>query len=554
MKNILAKAFVLIIALTLSLTSSFAQKDIKALTLQAIEKRLHLNSLRYSRPVIINENDTVALIYFYKNGYLVLSQNTDFYPVKAYSTTTTLDTNSPYFLALYSILQKDYQLQQSFLKKHKALSLKNQEAWQLWASDKQILQDSIGPLLKSEYGQVNCKDENGNYIYVTNYYTPNHYAVGCVALALATTLRYYNWPITGQGSHTYTDDQGNSTGTYSVDYNSRTYQWSKIQDKYYKVPSTNESRRALGRVAFDAAVAVDMDFESDGSTSNINRIPSAVGRYFRYDIPKYRTKSSSDFWQLIDSSLSAMSPVELAVYTSSGAGHAIVCDGVKFTDDPNTQLYHLNMGWWGSSNGWYTIQDEFNAGGYSIVSAAVMGLLPIPELLTPNYDFENKQLIIKWIYPDKVPNASFQVQIKQNSDGEWQTVASDVTSNELRYPAPIDATYYVRVKETRNQEWSEEESISPQAELNKLKVAKVFPSLAYDHLYVQYLDLNNSVFKLYNNQGKLIILKKFSDPGAVKSKIDLPKLSTGLYFGQLKTQDTTYGFKIFILGQKPVSF
>ena len=158
------------------------------------------------------------------------------------------------------------------------------------------------------------------------------------------------------------------------------------------------------------------------------------------------------------------------------------------------------------------------------------------------------------MYPNKVPNSTFQVQIKQNSNGQWQTVATDITSHQFIYTADPNVTYYVRVKETRNKEWSEEESIEPNAELNKLKKAKVYPTLAYDHLYVQYLHLNGSIFSLYDYRGNLVMKKNFSGAGLVKSKVELPNLSCGLYFGQLQTQDTTFGFKIFILGKKPVSF
>ncbi len=544
-----------IISLVINTHLSFSQvnSQLYIKTLKRAETQFNLKNRQFTYPVIVS-SDTVAQIYFYVNGYLVLSNYQEFYPIKAYSNTSVLDTSSDEFKAFYSILTKDYQLQIQYLKNHNLLKTKNLQAWQHWANNYKIFQDSIGPLLKSEYGQVNCKDENGHYIYVTNYYTPNHYAVGCVALTLTTVMRYFNWPINGRSSHSYTDNRGNSTGTYTADFEHTTYEWPKIQDKYYGVPSTEDSRRALGKVAFHAAISVDMDFESTGSTSNINRIPLAVSKYFRYDIPVYRTSNSSDFWSLVDSSLVALSPVQFAVYTSSGAGHAVVCDGVKFTNDPNTQLYHLNMGWWGQSNGWYTIQSEFNAGGYSIISAAVMGLLPIPQLQDLVYDYENNQIIVNWLYSSKVPNARFELQIKQNDNGQWQTVASDLTATTYKFPADKNSTYYVRVKESHNNNWSEVEKISPISEINKLKIAKVFPTLARDHLYVQYLNLRNAKFILRDSQGHQVLSKKFGQSALIKEKIELPELNTGYYFGQLITQDTTLGFKILILGSKPVNF
>lgn len=535
--------------------SSFAQafQSLKKAVLSRASTQFNLKHLTTTYPLILDE-DTVSDIYIYQNGFLVLSNKSIFYPIKAYSNTSTLDTSSYEFKAFVSILVYDYANQKLFLRKSGELQNKNYLAWQKWAQSKSVLKNSIGPLLKSEFGQVNCKDQNGNSIYVTNYYTPHHYAVGCVALVLTTIMRYYNWPINGTGYYSYTDNYGNCTGSYSADFKHTTYQWDKIQDKYYKVPSSDDSRQALGRVAFDAAVSLDMDFEANGSTSNVNRIPGAVSKYFRYDYPIYRKSSDSNFWYLIDSSLQANSPVGFAVYTSSGAGHAIVCDGVQFTSDPNTQLYHLNMGWWGVSNAWYTIQSEFNAGGYSVVSAAVMGLLPVPQLQTPEFDYENQKLIVRWYYPDKIPNASFQIQVKQNDDGQWQTIANNLRDKEFSFPVDMNSKYYIRVKEIRNKKWSEEEDINLAYEISKLKKAKVYPTYAHNYLYVEYLDLKKSQFFLFDEKGNLVLTRRFGNNALMKEKISLPVLDTGIYFGKLITPEASFSFKIFILDTNPVSF
>jgi hypothetical protein len=42
---------------------------------------------------------------------------------------------------------------------------------------------------------------------------------------------------------------------------------------------------------------------------------------------------------------------------ADGAGHAWVIDGYDKSTDPN-RLFHMNMGWAGSGNGWYTWDDR----------------------------------------------------------------------------------------------------------------------------------------------------------------------------------------------------
>ncbi len=533
------------------IVSNLLGQSAKTLELRnALQHKYGLELPLANVPLVLDDHDTVAFIFTYKNGYLVLSDRQDLYPLTAYSAEGSLDTADQSFNLFVSLLRTGYIKQRQLVNADTAYALRNRKAWDLWLQGKIETKQSIGPLLKSEYGQVNCKDENGNYIYVTNYYTPNHYAVGCVALVLATTMRYYQWPQHGKGSFTYTDNYGSSRGTYSANFENTTYQWSLIQDKYYKVHSTDESRRALGRVAFDAAVALEMDFESTGSTSNINRIPAVASKYFRYERPEYLTSTDPDFWTKVDSSLLALSPVQFAVYTESGMGHAIVCDGVQQTSDPSTALYHLNMGWWGVSNGWYTIQSGFNAGGYSIISAAVMGMLPIPEIAAQTFNIADNTITVRWIYSPVVTDASFEVQIRKGDSGEWETIASNIKETEYTFPADTSYKYYIRVKESRNITWSDDVMVDPQYYLSVLSKARIYPSYIYDHFYVQYANLDGTTLMMYDQGGTLIFSKKLA--GEVKQRIDLPDFTPGLYFVKLVSPDNLFGFKIIIMGHNPL--
>jgi len=539
------KRLIFMMVLILFPVKFFAQNSYVISVKSYLENYFRLGKSLYVYPITGDLSDTLAYFYIYKHGFLVLSAKKDYYPLKSYSTDANVDTASYDFESFIDILRYDYELQKKNIEKNKSLANVNNKVWDDF-SEKFEIKSTIGPLLKSEYGQVNCKDDAGNYIYVTNYYTPNHYAVGCVALALTEVLRYYNWPIHGSGYHSYTDNYGSSNGSYSADYENTTYKWSNIQDKYYNVESSEASREALGRVAFDAAVSVDMDFEYDGSTSNINRVPLAVSKYFRYEKPLYLTSSQSGFWNMIDSSLTASSPVQLAVYTSSGAGHAVVCDGLQYTGDPSTQLYHLNMGWWGSSNGWYTIQSDFNAGGYSIVSAAVMGMLPVPEINDPVFDLFSSKIKVSWYYSPKVSEQSFVLEYRHDGE-DWQELADNITDLYYEYPASTDEKVYFRVRQKNNTLWSDEVYINTATVVAQLDSAVVFPSPATTFLNLRYKDLTNATFVLYNQAGKKV-LQKSIHTDAFQVEVSLPHLPSGLYFGQLITPEYSQGFKLIISG------
>ena len=55
--------------------------------------------------------------------------------------------------------------------------------------------------------------------------------VGCVALALAQIMKYYDYPATGQGSKTYTPLL--SKTSLSADFGATTYDWSHMKDSYF---------------------------------------------------------------------------------------------------------------------------------------------------------------------------------------------------------------------------------------------------------------------------------------------------------------------------------
>ncbi len=533
MKNLL------VIILVVSFFSAFSQK-LNTKDLSKINSRLK-SEFGFSGEsddffITENNNDTVAIIKNYSNGYAVISYKKEFYPLKAFSD-NSLDFASPSFDFLVSLLKYDYQKQEEYNREYTDQAQKNKLYWDKWLKGELATRsDTVGPLLKSEYGQVNCHDDHNNLVNVTNYYTPNHYAVGCVAITFATTMRYYNWPIHGQGSHTYTDDQNSSTGTYTADFGNTTYRWDLIQDKYDGVASTEESRQALGLLAFHAAISVDMDFENGGSTSNINRIPYAASHYFRYDMPAYATVSDYSFWSLVDESLQNNNPVQFAVSTSSGAGHAVVCDGVIPASNSHQQYYHLNMGWWGSSNGWYLIQSNFNAGGYTIIDAAVFEMKPLPELNDVNYDVEQNIATVSWNYPNKIQNPVFELQQKTGTD-DWETIATSLTDTFYTFTPDISTKYHFRVKTNENESWSEDIKFDPSIEASKLEEIQFFPTLTKQYVNIQYKDLNNATIDIFSVNGSQVYHEDLGEFHSTTKNIDVSFLERGLYIASIRTND-----------------
>ncbi len=407
-------------------------------------------------------------------GFIVFSGAKELFPVISYSTDSDFDYERRPENVLLDMLITDLScqfltLENGLNEDQKKVVQKNINAWdkiQKGVPGCTKSDSTYGPHLSSIWGGVNCYDDDTNSVYVGNYYTPNNYSPGCVATSMSQILHYFEWPTTGVGNYSYYDSYGSSTGTYSADFSSTTYDWSNMLDEYYYKPSTDTERSAMGKIAYHCGVSIDMDYEYDGSTSNINKVDDALADYFRF-VGHYETSSWSYFWTRLDENLENGFPVQLAIYSSGGAGHAIACDGYKFID--GDQYYHLNMGWWGTCNAWYRIQNSFSACGYSIVNSAVFDILPEPIMGDVVRTSDEKVFTVTWNVSKKLTWDAFELQ-QQQDNGAWTTISNSITDTSYQVTVTEPGEYNYRVRAKSNgyfyyDSYSEEQSVLVKDEL-----------------------------------------------------------------------------------------
>lgn len=194
--------------------------------------------------------------------------------------------------------------------------------------------------------------------------TPNtgdRAAVGCVATAMAQIMKYYNWPVTGTGSNSYTTS---TLGlNLSANFGATTYDWANLTDTY-NASSTQAQKDAVATLMFHCGVATNMDYNTSSGTS-LSIAGIALKTYFGYD-PNiqqyYRDYYTRTEWiNMLKSELDAARPI-LYAGVSASAGHMFVCDGY----DENG-LFHFNWGWSGMGNGYFEITalnpDDVGIGG-----------------------------------------------------------------------------------------------------------------------------------------------------------------------------------------------
>ena len=179
---------------------------------------------------------------------------------------------------------------------------------------------------------------------------------GCVATALAQIMKYWEWPVNGVGSYSYTSNYG----VLSADF-TKTYQWDKMRDiynAYYDADWniikewTQEEGDAVAQLMADLGVALEMDYAPGGSGSNDIMVERAMRNHFRYEVENHPRLSmaSSEFVDLLVTELQQSRPVYFSGGSASGSGHAFVVDGCKADG-----YFHVNWGWGGMSNGYFNV-------------------------------------------------------------------------------------------------------------------------------------------------------------------------------------------------------
>ena len=232
----------------------------------------------------------------------------------------------------------------------------------------------LGPLLNSNWNQ--------NYSW--NTYCPpdpsgsgGHVYAGCVAVAMAQVMNYWEHPAIGVGSHGYTHS---TYGYLFADFSATIYDFPMNYTS-----ATDASRELL----FHCGVSVNMNYSTSGSAASNEAALSALETYFNYDPSAYiGTKSSytnTEWENLVRENLDNGRPLCYFGQGSAG-GHAFNLDGYE---DGDMSHFHFNWGWSGSYNGYYYL-DNLNPAGYSFTSnqKAILDIFPGQEpeitVMSPN--------------------------------------------------------------------------------------------------------------------------------------------------------------------------
>ncbi|HBG72006.1 MAG: hypothetical protein A2W93_10940 [Bacteroidetes bacterium GWF2_43_63] len=310
------------------------------------------------------ETKGISHMYFFTDeantSFVVIAGEKITSPVIAYSTESGLDEVLPAPVADY-FLGTEAKLVQA--KNNAYVPDKSvEEEWESIAANGKLpvyLKSAVTPLLSTTWNQ-DCYYNDSVPEHASG--PCGHCYAGCVATAMGQVLKYHNYPSVGVGYNVY------GTGAYShirADFDQASYNWAAMPN------SINTYNEPVAQLLFHLGVSVNMGYAFDGSGANSSDAAAAMRDHFSYsDYLFYAEKDmfpESIWLQVVVNDLKSRRPIYYSGY-GTGGGHAFVCDGID-----NSNKMHINWGWGGSANGYFTFS---NLGGFTDGQGAIFGVEP----------------------------------------------------------------------------------------------------------------------------------------------------------------------------------
>ncbi len=380
-----------------------------------------------------------------KSSFVIISADDCVEPVLGYSTENPFGTEKMPENLFWWLKDYDEQITDAAKSGQKATGEVAQQ-WKELASGNTSKAHSeviVEPLIQTKWNQ------GSPY----NIHCPGSNSTGCVATAMAQIMKYWEYPTTGFGSHSYTPATHPGYEEQTANFGETTYDWANMTNTYSST-SLNEEKEAVAKLMYHCGISVNMDYGSNGTSSSATTsdVVDALQSYFNYsqtaqyisqdEIVDATGQEDLGQWKnMLKAELTARRPIQYRgrkrIDEEHTSGHSFICDGYEI-DANNNDKFHFNWGWGGSSDGSFVITGI----SYPLNQAAIFGIQPITYDAQPTglvASVSNLSVSLIW---NEVGNASsYNVYRDYVLIGNTETNTGIFTDNN----APIgNHTYFVR--------------------------------------------------------------------------------------------------------------
>ena len=306
---------------------------------------------------------------------------------------------------------------------------------------------SIGPLLKTKWSQ----DAPFNNLCPADPAGPNgHCYTGCIATVMAQILNYWEHPVKGTGSTTYTPNNHPEYGSQYADFGNTTYDWDNMKD-FYSRGYTDAEAQAVATLMYHCGVSIRSEYGPSGTGARLINAPNVLSYNFKFSSSiVYRSKSSytDSLWiEMLKHDLDLERPIPYrGVRDEGSASHAFVCDGYDEND-----YFHFNWGWSGRCDGFFLIGalnpqrnvvENPDNRGYNTSNAAIFNCYPKTPNINPpsniNATVNGRNVTITW---SSVSNASHYRVYRDDDMIVNNLQTTSYTDNNVTYGVH---SYYVK--------------------------------------------------------------------------------------------------------------
>ncbi len=344
----------------------------RKVALNFLQERASLDGRKQGQPFVLQllrpeKSDGGAALYYVFNitgqpGFIIISAEDRVFPVLAYSFESSFKENGEMPAALAGWLELTGKQIRFVRQKQLIPEKETEEVWSRYLNPpaKGALDiQEVAPLLSTRWNQGRyyntlCPEDTAGQ--------DGHVWVGCVAVAMAQVMKYWDYPDYGSGEHSYTDY---NYGGQSADFAHTFYDWTAMPNSLsgYNTP--------VATLMYHCGVSINMNYGTSGSSASVGYTATALKNYFDYSrhiTTAAKSTYTEEKWDsLVRSQLDLGQPLIYA-----GGNHAFNIDGYQ---DPN--YFHVNWGWGGAYNGYFYL-DDLTPGGYDFTSGqyAVINIRP----------------------------------------------------------------------------------------------------------------------------------------------------------------------------------
>ena len=248
---------------------------------------------------------------------------------------------------------------------------------------------TYGPLLTAKWDQTAPYWKECVFTYNNKSY---QCLTGCPATSASMVLYYWKYPTTqvpAVASYTASLELSYYNSVSSFTYPSvsaTTFDWANMKDSYSSYTTAQGNAVATLMRYVGQLEKMMYGTESAGGSgiySNNSQIIATMFKTLGYDsstrLVNKSSYSESNWGALIQAEMAAGRPVVYLGIDTQGGGHAFNVDGYRDSDGK----YHVNFGWSGDGNSWYSM-NSFTYSGYTFSSSqqAIIGIQPPGGVVT----------------------------------------------------------------------------------------------------------------------------------------------------------------------------